>query len=81
MEFLNFLDTIKLPFELPILLHPVTVHFAIAIPIIILLLEISYLLIKKHDLNVISSTFLFLDVLCFTAAFFACLLYPAHPAA
>ncbi len=71
MEFLNFLDTIKLPFELPILLHPVTVHFAIAIPIIIFLLEITNLLIKKPYINVISSTFLFLVVLVFTAAFFA----------
>jgi len=71
MEFLNFLDTIKLPFELPILLHPITVHFAISLPIIVLLLEITNLFIKRPYLNVISSTFLFLIILIFTAAFFA----------
>lgn len=70
MDFINFLDTIKLPFELPILIHPITVHFAIALPIIILLLEITNLFIKRPYLNVISSTFLFLVILIFTAAFF-----------
>ncbi|WP_187647070.1 DUF2231 domain-containing protein [Nitrosophilus labii] len=71
MEFLNFLDTIKLPFELPILLHPVTVHFAITLPIIILILEIVNLFIKRPYLNIITSSFLFFVIFIFTAAFFA----------
>ncbi len=71
MEYLNFLDTIKLPFELPILIHPVTVHFAIALPIIILILEIVNLFIKRPYLNIITSSFLFFVIFIFTAAFFA----------
>ena len=70
MEFLNFLDTIKLPFEVPLLLHPPIVHFAIALPIIVLLLEVVNLFIKRPYLNKITSSFLFLIMFIFILAFF-----------
>ena len=71
MGLVQLLDSIKLPFELPLLLHPPIVHFAIAIPIVILLLEISNLFVKKKCVGVISTLLLLLVTLVYFAAFFA----------
>ena len=71
MDFIYFLDNIKLPFELPLLIHPITVHFAIAIPIVILLLEIFNLFVKRPSIDRFTTTFLFLLILIYVAAFFA----------
>lgn len=71
MDYLNFLDTIKLPFELPLLLHPISVHFLIAIPIVILLLELVNLALKRPYMNKITASFWFLLIFIFVFAFFA----------
>ncbi len=61
---------LTLPFELPLLLHSVAVHFAIALPVIILLLEISNLIFKKRALSVTSLMFMILLAVVYFAAFF-----------
>ncbi len=61
---------LALPFELPLLLHSVAVHFAIALPVIILLLELSNLVFKKRALSVTSLMFMILLVVVYFAAFF-----------
>ena len=73
MEYLNYLnlDKMKLPFELPLLLHPISVHFLVAIPIIILLLELVNLYLKRPYLNKITASFWFLLIFIFVFAFFA----------
>jgi len=70
MDFLTILDQVKLPFALPHLLHPPIVHFAVAIPVIILLIEIVNLFIKKRCLNVTSFFLVTLALFIFAAAFF-----------
>ncbi len=70
MEILQILDTIKLPFEIPLLKHPIAVHFAIAVPIIALLLEVVNLFIRRRCVGVISSLLLLLATGIYLAAFF-----------
>ncbi len=70
-QLVHLLDGIKLPFELPLLLHPPLVHFAIAIPVIALLLEISNIFLKRRCIGVISSLLLLLAVFVYLGAFFA----------
>jgi uncharacterized membrane protein len=60
---------VEVPFELPLLLHPAVAHFAIAIPIIVLILELSNLYFKRRALNVISLSFLILTAVVFFAMF------------
>jgi uncharacterized membrane protein len=48
----------QLPFEVPLLMHPAVVHFAIAIPIIVLILELFNLIFKRRALNIITSVLL-----------------------
>jgi hypothetical protein len=38
------LPQIELPFDIPVLLHPPVDHFAIALPVVILLLELMNLI-------------------------------------
>ncbi len=71
MEFLNILDTVKLPFEIPLLIHPITVHFAISLPIIVLILELANLFFKRRAIDYMNIFFLVMITLVFTAAFFA----------
>ena len=60
MDLIGLIDSIKLPVEIPLLLHPVTVHFAIAIPVIVMLLEIVNLFTKRKCVGVISTLLLLL---------------------
>ncbi len=73
--------TLVLPFQIPLLVHPVAVHFAIALPVIILLLELSNMLFKssieieniEFKRRAMSVTSLFLSLLLvaiYFAAFF-----------
>ncbi|WP_281950539.1 DUF2231 domain-containing protein [Nitrosophilus kaiyonis] len=71
MDFIYFLDKIKLPFELPLLMHPITVHFAIAIPIVILILELFNLIVKRPSITRFTTSFLFIIILIYIVAFFA----------
>lgn len=45
---------IPLPIEIPELLHPAIVHFAIAIPVVVLLLEIYNLAVKRRSISLFS---------------------------
>ncbi len=49
---------LQIPYEVPLLLHPVVVHFAIAIPVLVLVLEFFNLYFKRRALNVITSSLL-----------------------
>jgi len=69
-QLVQLLDGIKLPFELPLLLHGPVVHFAIAIPVIALLLEVSNLAIKRRCVGVISGLLITLAGIVYLAAFF-----------
>lgn len=69
-QLIDLLNSIKLPIEIPLLLHSPVVHFAIAIPVIALLLEITNIFIKRRCVGVISSLLLLLAVIVYFAAFF-----------
>jgi len=61
---------VELPIDIPILLHPAIVHFAIAIPIVIILLEIVNLFAKKKALSVFSLFLIFVLALVMVGAYF-----------
>lgn len=70
MEFPELSVPVTLPFDVPMMLHPAVVHFAIALPVVILLIEIINLFVKRPSL---SGTALFLWILAmvtFAAAYF-----------
>jgi len=48
------LPKIPIPFEVPQMMHPCIIHFAIALPVVILFLEIINLIVKKRTIGVIS---------------------------
>ncbi len=61
---------IPLPFDIPGLMHPPVAHFIIALPVIILLLEIVNLIAKKRAIGVTSFFLLILTVVAAIAAFY-----------
>ena len=67
----QLLDGLKLPFAIPLLAHPPLVHFAVALPIIALLLEIVNLFIRRKCVGVTSAFLLLLATGVYVAAFFA----------
>ena len=60
---------VEIPFEVPLLLHPVVVHFAIVIPVIVLILELTNLYFKRRSLNILSFSFLFLTIILFAGLY------------
>ncbi len=60
---------IPLPFDIPVLMHPPVDHFLIALPIIVLLLEIINLFAKKKTIGVISFFLIFLMVVVAIVAY------------
>lgn len=60
---------IDLPFEVPVLLHPPVDHIAIALPIIILLIEVVNLFAKKRAISVLSLFLILLAVVASVAAY------------
>jgi len=64
------LPKIDLPFDIPVLLHPSVDHFAIALPVIILLLEFYNLFAKRKSIGVFSFILLVLTIVIFAAAYF-----------
>ena len=60
---------IPLPFDIPALMHPPVVHFMIALPVIVLLLEIVNLIVKKRAIGVTSFFLLALTVVAAAAAY------------
>jgi len=61
---------LELPIDIPILLHPAIVHFAIAIPIVVILLEFINLFFKKRALSVFSLFLIFVLVIIMVGAYF-----------
>ena len=61
---------IELPFDIPALLHSPVDHFIIALPIVVLLLEIINLFAKKRAIGVVSFFLLILTVVAAVAAYF-----------
>ncbi|WP_353662067.1 DUF2231 domain-containing protein [Hydrogenimonas sp. SS33] len=62
---------VKLPFEVPLLIHPIFVHFAIAIPVIVFLLEIANIKARNRAVSVTSLFLMTLALLVYAGAFFA----------
>jgi len=60
---------IPLPFDIPALMHPPVDHFIIALPIVVLLLEIINLFAKKRAIGVISFFLIVLTVVAAVAAY------------
>lgn len=63
------LPQVELPFDIPLLMHPPVDHFIIAIPVIVLLLEIINLIAKKRVIGVVSFLLLILTVVAAVAAY------------
>ena len=64
------LPKVDLPFDIPVLLHPAVVHFLIAIPVVILLLEIMNLMMKKKAVGGVSFFLIILVVVAAIGAYF-----------
>ena len=64
------LPQVELPFDIPVLLHPPVDHFIIALPVIVLLLEVVNLIVKKRAVGVVSFFLLVLTVVAAAAAYF-----------
>jgi len=61
---------LPLPFDIPVLMHPPVDHFIIALPLIVLLLEIVNLVVKKRAIGVTSFFLLLLTVVAAIAAYY-----------
>lgn len=61
---------IDLPFEIPLLLHPPVDHFAIALPIVVLIIEFINLFANRRALSVLSLFFVITMIIAVTAAYF-----------
>ncbi|WP_300362809.1 DUF2231 domain-containing protein [Hydrogenimonas sp.] len=62
---------VQLPFEVPLLVHPIFVHFAIAIPVIVFLLEIANIKARNRAVSVTSLFLMTLALLVYAGAFFS----------
>ncbi len=67
----NISIPINIPIELPTLLHPPLVHFAVAIPVLVLLFEIINIFLKSKSLKIITSSLLFVTIVIFFGAYLA----------
>ena len=63
------LPQIPLPFDIPVLLHPPVVHFVVAIPILVLIVEIINLIAKKRAIGVMTFFVLTLGMVATAAAY------------
>ncbi len=63
------IPNIPLPFDIPQMIHPLFVHFAIALPIVVLLLELINLFTKKRTIGILSFFFMILVAVIFFAAY------------
>jgi len=63
------LPDVMLPFDIPTLMHPPLVHFAIAIPVIVILIDIVNLVLKKRAIGVLTFFMLLFGVLAFVASY------------
>lgn len=63
------LPKVELPFDIPVLLHPPVDHFMIALPIVILVLELVNLMMKKKALSGFSFFLIILTVIVSVGAY------------
>ncbi|MDD2399277.1 MAG: hypothetical protein PHR75_01525 [Sulfurovum sp.] len=63
------LPAINLPFDIPLLLHPPIDHFAIALPVVVLLLELVNLVLKRRAVSVTSFLFITLMAIMVSMAY------------
>lgn len=70
MQLPNITIPITLPFEVPLLLHPVMVHFAVVLPVIVLILELANLGFKRRALSVTSLGLLVMAVFFYLASYY-----------
>jgi len=63
------LPKIDLPFDIPVLLHPAVDHFAIALPVVILLLEFYNLFARRKSIGGFSFILLVITVIIFALAY------------
>ncbi len=63
------LPQIELPFDIPVLMHPPVDHFIIALPVIVLLLELVNFIVKKRAIGVTSFFLLILTIVAAGAAY------------
>jgi uncharacterized membrane protein len=61
---------VELPIDIPTLLHPAIAHFAIAIPVVIILLEFINLFFKKRALSVFSLFLILVVAIVMACAYF-----------
>jgi len=61
---------LELPIDIPVLLHPAVVHFAIAIPIVIILLEFINLFFRKRALSIFSLFLILVVATVMASAYF-----------
>ena len=64
------LPKIEIPFDISVLMHPPIVHFLIALPVIVLLLEVLNLMMKKKAVGGVSFLLLLLTVVAAVGAYF-----------
>ena len=64
------LPKVELPFDIPVLLHPSVDHFVIALPVVILLLELMNLMMKKKAVGGVSFFLIVLTVIASVGAYF-----------
>ena len=64
------LPKVEFPFDIPVLWHPIVDHFVIALPVVILLLELVNLVIRKKALSGMSLFLLLLTVIAAVSAYF-----------
>lgn len=63
------LPKVELPFDIPVLLHPAVDHFMIALPVVILVLELINLMMKKKALSGFSFFLIILTVILAAGAY------------
>ncbi len=63
------LPKVELPFDIPVLLHPAVVHFMIALPVVIILLELINLIMKKKAIGGVSFFLIFLTIFIAAGAY------------
>ncbi|HEO99389.1 MAG: hypothetical protein JW682_04695 [Campylobacterales bacterium] len=61
---------IDLPFEIPLLLHPPVDHFAIALPIVVLIIEFINLFANRRSLSLLSLFMVITMIVAVVAAYF-----------
>ncbi len=64
------LPKVEFPFDIPVLWHPIVDHFAIALPVVILLLELVNLVMRKKAISGMSLFLIVLTVFAAVGAYF-----------